>query len=111
MSLPSTRYRVIDCAWSASTTFDAVSSITEATSSLLGAGFEMILIRRERLRAVAIAGASIGVCRDWHRPGAPATENGFGLSRISHFPCLGPHLPKNHLLPWPTRTDIHFSRG
>src|ERR1017187_3139874 len=59
MSLPSTMYRVIDCALRASTTFEAVSSITEATSSLLGAGLEMILISRERLRELVIAGAAI----------------------------------------------------
>ena len=52
-------YSVIDWAWSASTTLDAVSSITEATSSLLGAGFEMIFISRERLKALAIDGAAI----------------------------------------------------
>src|SRR5208283_723739 len=62
MSLPSSMYRVIDCACRASTTFEAVSSITDATSSLLSAGLEMILISRQRLRALTMEGAAILDC-------------------------------------------------
>jgi hypothetical protein len=59
MSLPSTRYSVIDCACRASTTFEAVSSITEFTSSRLGAGLEMILMSSERRRVLAMEGAAM----------------------------------------------------
>src|ERR1700690_4332519 len=76
MSLPSTRYTVIDWACSASTTLEAVSSITDATSSLLGAGLEMILISRERRRALAMEGAAIlGRRGDCHPPAVLAMRN------------------------------------
>src|ERR1017187_2808226 len=74
MSLPSTMYRVIDCALRASTTFEAVSSITEATSSLLGAGLEMILISRERLRELVMEGAAIRGVVDGIAPACAASQ-------------------------------------
>jgi hypothetical protein len=44
----------------ASTTFAAVSSMTEATSSLLGVSLDMTLISRERRRVLAIFEEAMG---------------------------------------------------
>src|SRR5476651_2726678 len=50
----------MDCACNASTTFDALSSITEFKSSRLGAGFEMTLMSNARRSVLAIAAVGIG---------------------------------------------------
>src|ERR1019366_4009061 len=102
----------MDWAWSASTTFDAVSSITEATSSLLGCGFEIIFISRERLRALAMEGAAIlGVnVTNAIETTDPQRETISIFAGRTHFPCLGSGLPKNPDRQWPNPKGILFCR-
>src|ERR1700683_2024467 len=111
MSLPSTMYRVIDWAWRASTTFDAVSSITEATSSRLGWGFDMIFISRERLRALAMEGAAILVGRGMPTDGQTRNEKRHGCAADLPFPLLTPMVPKKSPPPMADSERHPFLQG
>jgi len=87
--------------------------MTDATSSLLGAGLEMILISSERLKGARDGGAAIlgmddGNC---HRRGKPATRNASAPLRRSPFPLLQPGLAKKSPTPMADKERHPFLAG